>query len=88
MNFGRRVALLAALAVLAAVATGITTAGTTARTAPEASGKSRLTAFGTCGQLLGYAKTQAKRFVGPYGFGGGSIIETAVPGAPVATSAA
>ena len=65
MNFGRRVAFLAALAVLAIVAVG----GTTARSAPEASGKPRLTAFGSCGQLLGYARAQAKRFVGPYGFG-------------------
>jgi uncharacterized secreted protein with C-terminal beta-propeller domain len=67
MNFGRRVALLAALAVVAAAAVG----GTTARSAPEASGKTKLTAFGTCGQLLGYAKGQAKRFVGPYGLGAG-----------------
>jgi uncharacterized secreted protein with C-terminal beta-propeller domain len=81
MKLGRRVALLAALAVLTAVVGG------TARSAPEAA-KPRLIAFDTCGQLLGYAKTQAKRFVGPYGFGGGSIIETAVPSAPVATRAA
>jgi len=67
MSFGRRVALLAALAVVLAAAAG----GTTARSAPDASGKTRLAAFGTCGQLLGYAKGQAKRFVGPYGFGGG-----------------
>jgi uncharacterized secreted protein with C-terminal beta-propeller domain len=67
MNFGGRVALLAALAVLVAAAAG----GTTARSAPEASGKPKLTSFGTCGQLLGYAKGQAKRFVGPYGFGSG-----------------
>jgi uncharacterized secreted protein with C-terminal beta-propeller domain len=82
MNFGRRVALLAALAVLAAVAVG----GTTARSAPEASGKPRLTAFGTCGQLLGYAKGQAKRFVGPYGFGSGGpgVIETTARAAPAA----
>ena len=75
MNFGRRVALLAALAIVMAAAVG----GTTARSAPEASGKPRLTAFGSCGQLLGYAKAQAKRFVGPYGLGapGPGIIETA-----------
>ena len=85
MNFGRRVALLAALAVLAAVAVG----GTTARSAPEASGKPRLTAFGSCGQLLGYAKGQAKRFVGPYGFGAlgrpGGIETTARAAAPAKT---
>ncbi len=66
MNFGRRVALLAALAVVAAASVG----GTTARSAPDAS-KPRLTSFSSCGQLLGYAKAQAKRFVGPYGLGGG-----------------
>src|SRR5688500_781495 len=85
MKLGRRVALLAALAVILAAATG----GTTARSAPEASGKPRLTACGSCGQLLGYAKTQTKRFVGPYGLGGFGRpgIETAAP-APVARAAA
>ena len=78
MSFGRRVALLAALAVVLAAAAG----GTTARSAPDATGKTKLTAFGTCGQLLGYAKGQAKRFVGPYGFGGGvrtDVMPTATP---------
>ena len=84
MNFGRRLALLAALAVVAAAGVGVTTA----RSAPEAA-KPRLTAFGSCGQLLGYAKGQAKRFVGPYGFGVAGLpgIETtaraAAPAAPV-----
>ena len=57
--------------------------GTTARSAPEAAGKTRLTAFGSCGQLLGYAKGQMKRFVGPYGYGGlpPGVVETAVPAA-------
>ena len=83
MKLSKRVALLAALAVVVAAAVGGTTAGTAA---PEAS-KPRLTAFGSCGQLLGYAKTQTKRFVGAYGFGvfGRGAIETA---APVARAAA
>ena len=68
MKLGRRVALLAALAVVVAAAAGVTTAGS-ARSGTRAS-KTRLTAFGSCGQLLGYAKAQTKRFVGPYGFGG------------------
>jgi uncharacterized secreted protein with C-terminal beta-propeller domain len=79
MDLGRRVALLAALAVVA-VAVG----GTTARSAPEAAAKPRLTAFGSCGQLLGYAKGQAGRFVGPYGLGlpQTAIAETARRAAP------
>ena len=56
-------------------------AGTSAESAPQAS-KPRLAAFGSCGQLLDYAKGQASRFVGPYGLGGfGGIVETAVPNA-------
>jgi len=79
MDLGRRVALLAALAVVA-VAVG----GTTARSASEAAAKPRLTAFGSCGQLLGYAKAQAGRFVGPYGLGmpQTAIAETARRAAP------
>jgi uncharacterized secreted protein with C-terminal beta-propeller domain len=73
MGIARRLALLGALAAVAAAALG----GTTARSAPEAA-KPRLTAFGSCGQLLAYAKKQAGRFVGPYGLGGPiGIAETA-----------
>ena len=82
MRLGARVALLAALVVVVAAVVG----ETTARSAPAAAGKTRLTAFGTCGQLLNYAKGQTKRFVGPYGLGGigrPGVIETAVP-APAA----
>jgi len=84
MKLGRRVALLAALAVVVAAAAG----GTTARSAPEATGKTRLTAFGSCGQLLGYAKGQTKRFVGPYGLGGFGLpgIETTARAAAPATA--
>ncbi len=61
----KRVALALAVVVLAAGAQGSTTrADSAART-------QRLAAFGTCGQLLGYAKAHANRFVGPYGLGGG-----------------
>ena len=84
MSFGRRVAFLAALAVVLAAAAG----GTTARSAPDASGKTKLTAFGTCGQLLGYAKGQAKRFVGPYGFGGGVRTDVMPAAAPEAAGRA
>ena len=61
MKLARRLALI----VLAAAA-AVALAGTSARSAPQAA-KPKLTSFGTCGQLLGYAKGQAKRFVGPYG---------------------
>ena len=63
----RRVALAAALAVFTATALGSTTTR-----ADTAATPTRLAAFGSCGQLLGYAKAQAKRFVGPYGLGGAS----------------
>ena len=78
MKLARRLALI----VLAAAA-AVALAGTSARSAPQAS-KPKLTSFGTCGQLLGYAKGQAKRFVGPYGYGGirpPMPNETAVPAA-------
>ena len=80
MDFGRRVAFLAALAVVVVAAMG----GTSARSASEAAAKPRLTAFGSCGQLLGYAKAQAGRLVGPYGLGapGTAIAETARTAAP------
>jgi len=60
----RRLTLVAVLAVLAVTALGAATRADTAATQP------RLAAFGSCGKLLGYAKAQAQRFVGPYGLGG------------------
>jgi uncharacterized secreted protein with C-terminal beta-propeller domain len=78
MGIARRLALLAALAALAAAAAG----GTDAPAAPDAA-KPRLTAFGSCGRLLAYAKGQARRLVGPYGLGGPvGIAETARGAAP------
>jgi uncharacterized secreted protein with C-terminal beta-propeller domain len=77
MGIARRLALLGTLAAVLAAALG----GTTARSAAEAA-KPRLTAFGSCGQLLSYAKGQARRFVGPYGLGGPAIVETARGAAP------
>ncbi len=85
MDLAKRVALLASLAIVVAAAAGGTTAGTAARSAPEAAARPKLTAFGSCGQLLGYAKAQAKRFVGPYGLGapgGPGIAETTRAAAP------
>src|SRR6266404_3069101 len=57
MGDRRCVALVAALATLAAAAPA------------QAARSNRLVAFSSCPALLNYAKTQATRFVGPYGFG-------------------
>ncbi len=82
MNFSRRVAFLAALALLVAAAL----AGTAGRAAAETAKTPRLAAFGSCGQLLDYAKSNAGRFVGPYGlgspFGRGGIVEATRDAAP------
>ena len=63
MTVARRLALLVAPAALIAASL----VGTTAEATPQA-GK-RLVSFRSCGDLLGYAKGQAGRFVGPYGLG-------------------
>ena len=80
MNFGKHAALLvAALTVLVAASLGGAAAGASPKSA-------RLTSFGSCGALLGYAKAQAVRSVGPYGlgvpFGRGGIVESARAAAP------
>ena len=76
MDLGRRLALLAALAIVLAAALG----GTAGRSAAEATKAPRLATFGSCGQLLAYAKSNASRFVSPYGLGSpflqGGIAET------------
>jgi uncharacterized secreted protein with C-terminal beta-propeller domain len=78
MNFSRRVAFLAALALLTAAAL----VGTADRSAAETAKTPRLAAFGSCGQLLDYAKSNASRFVGPYGLGSPiGIAETTRAGA-------
>lgn len=71
MNFVRRVALVAAPALLAAAALGATTERSEAGSAQAgvAAKAVRLVAFSSCDQLLGHVKSQAGRFVGPYGFG-------------------
>ena len=80
MTSSRRVAFLAALALLVAAAL----VGTTDRSAAETAKAPRLAAFGSCGQLLTYAKSNAGRFVGPYGLGSlaKDSIETARGAAP------
>src|SRR6185503_13273080 len=74
-------AFAGALAILAAAALGATTDRSAAEPAREgaATKAGRLVAFSSCPDLLRYSKSQAARFVGPYGLGGG----IAVKGAPV-----
>ncbi len=82
MDVRKRVVFLAAPAILAAVALG----GTRDRSAAETAKAPRLATFGSCGQLLTYAKSNAGRFVGPYGLGSplgrGGIAETARAAGP------
>src|SRR2546425_939286 len=84
MNLGRRAAFLVALAVLVAAALGATLDGSAAPSASAEAGKRpvRLVAFRSCSDLLGYAKAQATKFVGPYGLGAPVAV-----GAPVGTMA-
>jgi uncharacterized secreted protein with C-terminal beta-propeller domain len=49
--------------------------------------RDRLVAFGSCGQLLGYAKGQASKLVSPWGFGPGAVVRGGVPPSPAATGA-
>jgi len=69
--FRRRAALLAGLAALVVGFVGGTTGSSSAGDprAGTAAKASRLVAFSSCGALLDYAKTQAARLVGPWGFG-------------------
>jgi uncharacterized secreted protein with C-terminal beta-propeller domain len=83
----RNITLLAALAVLVAAL-----GGTAAESAPHAKKSPKLTAFRSCGQLLGYAKGHANRFVGPYGLGNNAARDMGLPvtqaGAPEASASA
>src|SRR5262245_57748236 len=69
-------ALLASLVVLAAAGLGGTAAGTDRATSAKAG---RLVTFGSCGELLDYAKSQAGRFVGPWGLAGRGVVRAGVP---------
>jgi uncharacterized secreted protein with C-terminal beta-propeller domain len=77
MGIRRRVAFAGAAALL--VLPG------TAATAPAKPG--RLVPFHSCGELLGYARTQAGRLVGPYGLGGGIAVKGGPLPAATATQA-
>src|SRR3954471_24143825 len=59
----RRIGLAVAIALLVLGASaGATTAQTQAK-------QSRLVAFRSCGDLLGYVRSQASKLAAPYGFG-------------------
>jgi uncharacterized secreted protein with C-terminal beta-propeller domain len=86
MRFVRRTALLAVLAALALAALAGTAGRASAAGAAPAAKTGRLVPFGSCGKLLGYAKSQASRLVGPWGLGG-TVKAVGVP-TPAAPSAA
>jgi uncharacterized secreted protein with C-terminal beta-propeller domain len=81
MRFPARTALLGSAVALLAVGLGGTAAGTDSTTSAKAG---RLVAFDSCGELLGYAKSQAGRFVGPYGLAGRGVIRGVAPSAAAA----
>jgi uncharacterized secreted protein with C-terminal beta-propeller domain len=84
MEFRTRVAFAAALAILAAAALGARTDRSAAEATREgaATKAGRLVSFGSCPDLLRYAKSQATRFVGPYGLGGQpGVVSDAAAGA-------
>src|SRR4051812_32255523 len=78
----RRIGLAVALAlVLLPASAGATTAHSHAKT-------SRLVAFRSCGELLGYVRAQASKLAGPYGLGGAGLGGIALPAtAPTRASA-
>jgi uncharacterized secreted protein with C-terminal beta-propeller domain len=79
MTSRQRVVLVLAFVLLAAFAAGTVQAST--------GGKSgRLVAFRSCADMLGYAKSHASGFVGPYGFG--AQVKIAVTAKGAATAAA
>ena len=90
MRLPRRAAFVVVLGAVAAVAGGA--AQLSAAEPLRAAKAGRLTSFASCGEYLDYVRPQAARLVGPYGLGGGPIMETTrgipLPGAPVPAAAA
>jgi uncharacterized secreted protein with C-terminal beta-propeller domain len=88
MTLGRRLASVLAVAALAsAAATAAAGTGAAAGLAPAKA--SKLVAFRSCADLLGYAKTHAASLVGAYGLGTPGVVGVAGKGAvPAAASAA
>src|SRR5215510_6834241 len=67
MRLGR-IAPVVAMTALVAAAAGVA-AGPGAAAPTHAAKATRLVSFRSCGDLLGYTKAQAGRFVSPYGIG-------------------
>ena len=89
MRLRGRIALVPATVLV--VAAGLV--GAVARAAPDhiaaSAGATRLVPFRSCGDLLGYVKSQAAPLVGPWGFGGALSAKGGLPPgvtAPVAGS--
>ena len=86
LRLWRRIALVPAAAVLVVAGLGGTAGHSATSTA------SRLVAFRSCGDLLGYVKSQAAPLVSPWGFGRSPLIRgglppgVAIPGAAAKTS--
>ena len=90
MRHPRPTAFLLVLAVLVAGVVGGTAGRPAAGSAGTNAKAGRLVAFGSCGNLLGYAKAQASRLVGPWGLGGLGPVKAVGVGvaAPTAAGAA
>ena len=69
VRFRTSVVVLASLALFGAAAPA------------QAAGAGRLVAFRSCPDLVNYAKTNASRFVGPYGLGSPIALRSSAPGA-------
>ncbi len=81
MRFTRRIALVSAALVLAAASLGGAAglAGRGQSGAAAAAPTVRLVPFRSCGDLLGYVKSQASPLVGPWGFGNGTLTPGTLP---------
>ena len=81
----RRTGAPLALVVVLSLALLAAAGGSAAPDAAAKSGKgARLQSFGSCGNLLAYAKQHALPLVGPWGLGGGRAGATPVVAAPAA----
>ena len=78
LRLWRRIALVPAAAVLVVAGLG-GTAGRSAAGSDSAASASRLIAFRSCGDLLGYVKSQAVPLVSPWGFGRSSLVRGGLP---------